>query len=113
MVVEVIKAYVSAYPNPIAFATGEPVQVMRGDSEFPGWFWSLARNDIEGWVHHSFLSATSGEAAALRDYSARELTATVGEHGTVMENLDGWAWLRLGDGREGWIPESHLRLGVS
>jgi SH3-like domain-containing protein len=111
LVVEVIKPYASQYPDPISFGADEPLQVLRGDAEFPGWFWCRARNGVEGWVHRSFLAAEVGDTKATQNYSAKELTAVAGARGIIRQSLDGWVLLKLDDGDEGWIPESHLRLG--
>jgi SH3-like domain-containing protein len=110
MSVEITKAYTSQYPDPICFEAGVPVQVGRGDAEFPGWFWCRAQSGREGWVHHSFLAATAGTTTSLRAYSARELTVAVGERGTLIHSLDGWAYIRLDGGAEGWVPEGHIRV---
>jgi hypothetical protein len=62
----------------------------------------------EGWVHRSFLSESSGHATAVSDYSAKELTASEGERGQLLQVLDGWALVELEGSRVGWIPEGAL-----
>jgi hypothetical protein len=109
MRVEVIAAHTSQYPEPICFAVGEPIQVGRGDPNFPGWFWCRTAAGSAGWVHQSFLAESDlhgGSTTSVAAYSARELTVSGGERGTLLRQLDGWAWLRLDGGEEGWIPMS-------
>jgi SH3-like domain-containing protein len=113
MTIEVIKAYTAQYLDPISFGVGEAVQVERGDSEFPGWFWCRAPSGKEGWVHHSFLAGSAGTTTSIRPYSARELTVNSGDQGTLLQLLDGWAYIRLDAGGEGWIPESHVRSNAA
>jgi SH3-like domain-containing protein len=107
---EIIQAYTSQYPDPICFGAGEAVQVLRGDAEFPGWFWCRASSGKEGWVHRSFLAAETGDTTSTQAYSAKELSVSAGARGTVCQSLDGWVLLKLDGGDEGWIPESHLRF---
>ena len=110
MSVEVTNAYTSQYPDPICFETGAELEVKRGDPQYPGWFWCREASGKEGWVHQSFLTACTGTTTSIRAYSARELTAVVGERGLLVELLDGWAYIRLDSGREGWIPKEHVHL---
>lgn len=110
MLVAVTKAYTAQYPDPICFDAGEAVQVERGDPEYPGWYWCRAASGREGWVHRSYLAACAGMTTSARAYSARELTVAGGERGTLLDSLDGWAFIRLDTGDEGWLPESHIRL---
>jgi SH3-like domain-containing protein len=95
MRVEVIKAYKAQYKDPISFERGVIVQVLRGDSEFPNWFWCRAPSGKEGWVHQSFLADTAATTKTTQPYSARELTVNGGELGTKIESLDGWTYIRL------------------
>lgn len=104
----VVKAYVAPYPDPISLAAGEPVEVQRPDTEFPGWYWCRNRLGKAGWVHHSFLQSPVGTTVAVRPYSARELTVQEGQEGEVLERLDAWLYVRLDGGAEGWLPASHV-----
>jgi SH3-like domain-containing protein len=110
MFVEVTTAYTAQYPDPICFDAGVEVEVGRCDPESPGWFWCRAPSGKEGWVHHSFLAASAGTTTSLRAYTARELTVAVGERGTLIRSLDGWLYIRLDAGGEGWIPQSYATL---
>ncbi|HEY2712937.1 MAG TPA: SH3 domain-containing protein [Chthoniobacterales bacterium] len=109
MLVEVIKAYKAQYKDPISFERDVIVQVLREDSEFLNWFWCRAPSGNEGWVHRSFLADTAATTKTTRPYSARELTVDGGESGTMIESLDGWTYIRLDSGVEGWLPQSHVR----
>jgi SH3-like domain-containing protein len=110
MFVTITKTYTSQYRDPISFDAGAPVQVERADAEYPGWFWCRAPSGKEGWVHHSFLAKCSGTTTSVQAYSARELTATAGKQGRLIHLLDGWAYVRLDTGDEGWIPQSHVQV---
>lgn len=56
-------------------------------------------------MHGSYLAETTpGETVAVREYSARELTADGGETALVVESLDGWILVKREDGEAGWIP---------
>jgi hypothetical protein len=107
--IRVAKAYVSAYPEPIHFDTGASLSVGRDDADYPGWYWCRSEIGREGWVHRSFLAACAGQTRSVRAYSAKELTVLGGELGEAMESLDGWVYVRLDSGDEGWLPGDHLR----
>lgn len=111
--IEVTQDYRGQYDDPIEFRAGEPIEVGREDPEFRGWYWCRSPRGKQGWVHQSFLSATQGAVTALRDYSALELTLVAGVSAEVLERLDGWLRVRLADGAEGWLPESHVKAVVS
>ena len=72
--VVVREAYTAQYGDPIAFRHGDAIQVQRPDTEFTEWLWCRGPDEKEGWVHRSFLSQSSGQAVAVSDYSAKELT---------------------------------------
>ena len=110
--VVVIETYTAQYNNPIAFRAGETVAVQRADPDFPEWFWCRGPDDKEGWVHFSYLSQTTGEATALRDYSAQELTVAAGDEARLICTLGGWAELALNNGRVGWVPDKVIRAPI-
>jgi len=108
MLIQITQPYTAQYPDPICFDAGANLKVEHEDTEYPGWFWCHAPSGKSGWVHSSFLVACSGTTTSLCAYSANELTVTSGEHGTLIQQLDGWAQIRLDTGAEGWLPTSHI-----
>ncbi len=108
----VISPYVAQYADTITLRAFDAVEVHRTDAEYPGWYWCTSNGGMSGWVHASYLSGTVGTIAAIRDYSAHELTVEVGERGRVMERLGGWVFVELSDGRVGWVPEVHVQVAV-
>lgn len=106
MKLEVIQAYSRIYQNPIAFSSGDRVQVGKRDPDNPEWIWCVGADDREGWVHQAFLEmdADGSSATGKRDYSALELSVTAGEELTGLERVGGW-WLARNElGEVGWIP---------
>lgn len=103
-------AHRTAYPNPIRLRVGDAVVVQRADDEYPGWHWCTGPDGAEGWVHESCLSTTTSPAAAVRNYSAVELTVAGGERGRVLETLGDWAYIQLEDSRVGWIPSKNIEV---
>jgi hypothetical protein len=83
----IASSYVAKYADPIAFYVGERLTVRRADTEFDGWHWCTDTLGKEGWVHASALSTTAGNAVGLQDYSAAELTVSVGVEGVILEKL--------------------------
>lgn len=111
--VVVREAYTAQYGDPIAFRHGDAIQVQRADVEFTEWLWCRGPDEKEGWVHRSFLSQSSGRAAALSDYSAKELTVAAGEQARMIRVLDGWAFVELDGSGAGWVPERVLEAPIS
>jgi len=113
MTIEVIKAYTSQYLDPISFDAGAVVQVERDDPDYPGWFWCRTPSGKTGWVHRTFLAACAGPTTSIRAYSAKELTVLGGERGTLIHSLDGWTYIRLDTGAEGWLPQTHVQISTA
>jgi SH3-like domain-containing protein len=107
---KVTKPYTAQYRDPIQLERGDTVQVAHSDPQYPEWFWCCGPSGKQGWVHSFFLASTCGTTSALEKYTARELTVTGGESGTLIRLLGGWAHVRLDNGDEGWIPQSHLEF---
>jgi len=107
--VMVREAYAAQYRDPIAFRRGDLIQVQRADAEFTEWLWCRGPDGKEGWVHRSFLSQPSGQAVAVSDYSAKELTVAAGAEARMIRILDGWAFVELDGSEVGWVPERVLR----
>jgi SH3-like domain-containing protein len=107
--VVVTRTHSATYADPISFVKGERVEVGKADTEFPNWYWCRNGSGKEGWVHASLLVATTRQTVAACNYNAQELTVAAGQEATVLKQLDGWLYVRLGGGDEGWIPESCVR----
>jgi hypothetical protein len=110
--VVIIETYRAQYGDPIAFRAGETVDVQHADPDFSEWFWCRGPDGKQGSVHFSYLSQTTGQATAVRDYSAQELTIAAGDE-ALIRTLGGWAYLALNDGRFGWVPDNIIRARVS
>lgn len=109
----VVEEYLATYTDPISFSKGERVEVQREDSEYPNWYWCQNTSGKEGWVHASFLAATSGLTVGSRDYNALELSVRTGQEVTVVEQLDGWLYVSLEAGHQGWIQEAFVGSGTA
>jgi hypothetical protein len=114
MPARLLKSYTAQYPDPITLRKGDLVSLGKRDTEFPGWVWATSPADgRSGWVPEKYLAERGDQAEALRDYSARELTAREGDIVTVLEEVLGWALVRAGSGATGWVPQDHLARSVS
>jgi len=106
----VTRDYTAQYENPISVRQGEFVDIQREDETYRGWWWCVAADGRVGWVPQERLSQSvkSGtRAPILADYTALELTVTVGEELAIEEELRGWMFVRNASGVRGWIPVSH------
>ncbi len=110
--IQVTKGYTAQYPDPICFDAGASISVGKQDPDYPGWFWCHTLSGKEGWVHRSFLAECFGVTKSVCAYNAIELTVNIGERGTLISELDGWSYIRLEGGDEGWIPKSHFACAL-
>jgi len=105
---KVDKTYAAQYPDPISGLTGHRLLVQRQDDEYPGWWWCRGPDGREGWVPETCLRSDGANAVLLRDYDARELSASAGEELEVHEQLLGWARATNSEGQTGWLPANCL-----
>ncbi|MBU2572472.1 MAG: CYTH domain-containing protein [Elusimicrobia bacterium] len=104
----VTKNYVSAYPNPIKIARGDRLAVRKKETEWPGWVFCVNAKGIAGWVPESCVKIRARAAIAVKSYDAAELTVTAGEQIQILGEECGWRRVRNKEGKEGWIPKTHL-----
>ena len=99
------ETYVVQYEDPIKVAAGAFVTVSHRDEQFTHWLWCRAADGREGWVHETVLSSCEpGAASLLESYEATELPVQAGDPVQILKEFDGYAWVRRGDGRHGWVP---------
>lgn len=107
----IVRDYRAQYANPIRFATGEVVALGERDSEWPAFIWTTTTDGNAGWAPFDWLKPMGdGRAEALRDYSAQELDVDVGDDIVLQHELGGWWWCAHADGRQGWVPATHLEF---
>lgn len=105
----VVKVYEASDPNPLVMKTGEELRVGERDTTWPAFV--RCRNDAgnEGWVPERFLEREGDVGLARVDYSAVELTVSVGEILSLEQEVGGWFWARTETGDRGWIPAEHVQ----
>lgn len=109
--IRVVRAYLAQYANPIQFPAGAIVSLGEPDTEWPAFAWTTTADGNAGWAPVDWLKALGdGRAQALRDYSAKEVTADVGEEGHAAHGYGGWTWIFTDRGASGWIPDTHLEI---
>jgi hypothetical protein len=109
----VTKDYAAQYTDPITLVAGETTRLDGREEpweENPDWIWIWGENTRgkSGWIPRTLLTITGTAGIAREDYDARELTVAAGEMVAVMREESGWAWCVTSDGRDGWVPLSHL-----
>lgn len=111
VIVQVTISYNRSYDAPITGCRGDRVRLDRVDPDAPGWTWcEHAQTGRDGWTPDALLEADGcGFALLRRDYSAAELTATVGETLHAIETLAGWTWCERSAGDAGWISNSKIK----
>ena len=103
------ESYAVQYLDPIRVDAGARVTVGRRDEVYTHWLWCRADDGREGWVPETILSSTEpGAAEILEGYEATEVPVEAGASVDVLEEFDGFAWVRRVDGRLGWIPSRML-----
>ena len=89
----------------IRFRSGDALVVGRRNLQYPDFVWCAAEDGHAGWVAESRLQIIGpGEAVAISDYDAAQLTVVKNEVLDVLERTDTWWRCRNGNGAEGWVP---------
>ena len=109
----VVQPYTAEFPDPITFQTGEAISVSEKISNWNGnpawrWLWCTDMRGKGGWTPAAYFEARGQAAIALRDYSAAELSAHVGETLSIIDAYGGWFWCLNQRGQSGWIPQDHV-----
>lgn len=111
----VIKDYQAEFPNPIAVEAGETITVSESTSTWENnpawvWLWCADQRGKSGWVPKNIIQMDEdGRAGTTRAaYDARELTVTAGQEITIEQEESGWFWCRDQQGKQGWVPISHM-----
>lgn len=97
-----------------AFATAPKVEVdtrvrfEKHDPNHPGWFTGSTTGGTVGYfpVVWFEVNEAGGEATALRDYDARELTVRSHTQVGIIEVVSSWARCMTENGEIGWLPVS-------
>jgi uncharacterized protein YgiM (DUF1202 family) len=105
----VITAYQTPYPDGMTIRAGEALTIEDRESEWAGWIWCTNGDGESAWVPENYVERKGNSGAALRDYSARELSVAVGEE-LVMSQLEesGWVWCTNQKGESGWVPLDNI-----
>jgi hypothetical protein len=112
----VIKAYRSAFTDPLIARQGDQLSFERRESEWEGWIWCTGPSDKSGWVPESWVELGPESRVELgpgcctlkRDYAATELSVEEGATVTVERVESDWAWATTETGQSGWVPLAHL-----
>ena len=106
----VIANHNRSYETPIVGTAGDAVKVGRRDDDAPGWIWcEHLVSGLAGWVPEAFLERGNEQVAVLRrDYSAMELSVSVGQTLIIFETVAGWTWCVSTEGDAGWVPTHNL-----
>jgi hypothetical protein len=114
--VSVVKAYTSAYPNPLILRAGDILDFDSDDqrnserhkNKWPEWLWCTAADGTKGWVPENYVRVEGNACVLLRDYNATELTVSEGEKLLVQFEESDWLWCRTARGIEGWVPKENI-----
>jgi len=109
MHLKVIQSYETCYPDPISFEVGDLLIVGIKDNRYKGWVRVTTSCGNEGWAPEQYINLDSNPAKAISNYSANELSTTVGESLELIHILNEWAWVKNLDGKLGWVPYETTR----
>lgn len=112
-----IAPHEASYPDPIAFRSGERLEVSGREDAWGGrpewvWTWCSDPRGKSGWVPKGYVAVEGdGESGrALRDYNSAELSVAEGDAVVVEgEEESGWFWCRAeATGERGWVPAANV-----
>ncbi|HJT56653.1 MAG TPA: SH3 domain-containing protein [Ktedonobacteraceae bacterium] len=111
----VIVDYQAQYADPISFTSGELLQVSDRTENWrdnSAWLWIRCTDPRgkNGWVPQNAVDTPVAKKTGIAryDYSATELTITVGEELLGAQAESGWLWCTDQHGNKGWIPADHV-----
>lgn len=106
--------YESSNADPIELTAGDAVRIgeeFKGDENWPNWVNCVSlKTGKRGWTPIQILQVDGETGVATTDYTAKEMTVSVGDVVTGHNELNGWIWCVRGfDGQSGWVPKSCLK----
>ncbi|WP_423744442.1 SH3 domain-containing protein (plasmid) [Haladaptatus sp. SPP-AMP-3] len=105
----VAEAHESEFPDPIDVTESEEIEVGERDTEWDGWLWCVDSAGREGWIPEEYVTRQGDTGTCLADYTATELTVSVGERVVSRGSVAGWQWCETRGGDEGWLPSVKLQ----
>lgn len=108
------KTYVNSNANPIELTVGDVVRLgekFKDDEMWPNWVHCVSiRTGKSGWTPIQILQIDGETGVATTDYTAKEMTVSVGDVVNGQHELNGWLWcIRKFDGQSGWVPQNCLK----
>ena len=79
-------------------------------TEWPGFLWCTNPQGQGGWVPEAYLDQSVGHGLMRCDYSAAELSVSVGEQLALHKLESGWCWASNNEGKSGWVPAENVEL---
>jgi len=111
----VIAGHQVLYPDPISLKAGESLMISEKVDYWNGnrdwvWIWCTDARGKSGWVPKGLIDvqANSLTGIARYDYTATELTVSIGDELVAEREESGWLWCTNSQGKSGWIPADHI-----
>ena len=108
----VIKAYDSAYPEPLIFKMGEELVITDKDSPWAGWLWCTNHSGESRWIPENYVDRKGGTGVMRCDYDATELSIRIGEELIIEKEESGWFWCTNKKDQRGWIPAECVERNI-
>jgi hypothetical protein len=111
---QVTENYVFDNNAPIELCAGDAVrlgELTDSNSDYPNWIHCESlKTGRKGWVAVDFLTINGDIGIATRDYTAKEMTVSVGDIVDTKYELNGWYWsVRQSDSESGWIDKKMVK----
>ena len=111
----VIAEHQALYPNPLTVEAGElliiseKVEYWNGNPDWV-WIWCTDARGKTGWVPKGLIDVQSNGLTGIAryDYTATELTTTIGEELVANREESGWLWCTNTQNKSGWVPADHI-----
>lgn len=104
-----IENYSICYHDPLDLTPEDFVEVIKSESADSDWFgWHYCKDGTgkEGWISNDYMRVEGKSGKILKNYTAKELDATVGDQFLALYDSCGWSWCRNKNGDEGWLPNN-------
>lgn len=104
---EAVAEHRASFPYTVELKAGERVEITEKRED--GWIWCVDGGGRGAWVPERYLKKEDHAGIALRRYTSKELTVSVGEVFAFIEEESGWTLCSRENGETGWIPSPKVR----
>ncbi len=104
----VTKSHTEFPADPIVAAKDDSGSIISRETEpeWKGWIKCRMDDGQMGWISETYMNVNGDKFSLKADYSGQEIRVESAETVTILQENNGWRWIRKESGAEGWVPNS-------